>query len=67
MLFEPAIQIVVHYLADAYNEAIFKEILEAPASSESDFNALNEEGFTPLHLAAKIEPDRDASGRWCRC
>ncbi|EYC28744.1 hypothetical protein Y032_0007g3394 [Ancylostoma ceylanicum] len=44
---------VVHYLADAYNEAIFKEILEAPASSESDFNALNEEGFAPLHLAVR--------------
>ncbi|KAK6748474.1 hypothetical protein RB195_001224 [Necator americanus] len=44
---------VVHYLADAYNEAIFKEILEAPASSESDFDALNEEGFSPLHLAVR--------------
>ncbi|KHJ87194.1 ankyrin repeat protein, partial [Oesophagostomum dentatum] len=44
---------VVHYLADAYNEAIFKEILEAPVSSQYDFNALNEEGFSPLHLAVR--------------
>ncbi|VDM58949.1 unnamed protein product [Angiostrongylus costaricensis] len=44
---------VVHYLADAYNEAIFKEILEAPSSQENDLDALNEEGFSPLHLANK--------------
>lgn len=44
---------VVHYLADAYNEAIFKEILEAPSSQENDLDALNEEGFSPLHLAVR--------------
>uniref|UniRef100_A0A0K0DL49 ANK_REP_REGION domain-containing protein n=1 Tax=Angiostrongylus cantonensis TaxID=6313 RepID=A0A0K0DL49_ANGCA len=44
---------VIHYLADAYNEAIFKEILEAPSSQENDLDALNEEGFAPLHLAVR--------------
>ncbi|WKY05736.1 hypothetical protein Q1695_006160 [Nippostrongylus brasiliensis] len=44
---------VIHYLADAYNEAIFKEILEAPDSNENDLDALNEEGFSALHLAVR--------------
>lgn len=44
---------VIHYLADAYNEAIFKEILEAPSLSETDLDALNEEGFSALHLAVR--------------
>ncbi|KAK5978684.1 IKB-1 [Trichostrongylus colubriformis] len=44
---------VIHYLADAYNEAIFKEILEAPGSCENDLDALNEEGFSALHLAVR--------------
>ncbi|KJH41111.1 ankyrin repeat protein [Dictyocaulus viviparus] len=44
---------VAHYLADAYNEAIYKEILEAPSSAEMELDALNEEGFSPLHLAVR--------------
>ncbi|PIO67287.1 ankyrin repeat protein, partial [Teladorsagia circumcincta] len=44
---------VIHYLADAYNEAIFKEILETPGSSENELDALNEEGFSALHLAVR--------------
>uniref|UniRef100_A0A158QPS6 ANK_REP_REGION domain-containing protein n=1 Tax=Haemonchus placei TaxID=6290 RepID=A0A158QPS6_HAEPC len=45
--------LVIHYLADAYNEAIFKEILETPGSSENELDALNEEGFSALHLAVR--------------
>ncbi|CAI5438286.1 unnamed protein product [Caenorhabditis angaria] len=43
----------LHYLGDAYNESIFKEILEPPRGQTCDLNQLNNEGFSPLHIAVR--------------
>lgn len=43
---------VLHYLADSHNEAIYKEVLERTLSKEH-LDAVNEDGFTPLHLAVR--------------
>ncbi|VDK81961.1 unnamed protein product [Litomosoides sigmodontis] len=54
---------VAHYLGEAYNDAIYKEILETSSSeeadSESDTNSenilakKNSSGYTPAHIAVK--------------
>ncbi|CAI4225410.1 unnamed protein product, partial [Auanema sp. JU1783] len=43
----------VHYLADAYNEAIFKEILEPATADDLRIEQLNDEGYTALHLSVR--------------
>lgn len=44
---------VLHYLGDAYNESIFKEVLEPSRGQRFDVNQLNSEGFAPIHVAVK--------------
>lgn len=43
----------LHYLGDAYNESIFKEILEPSRGQRFDVNQLNSEGFAPIHVAVR--------------
>uniref|UniRef100_A0A8R1DM67 ANK_REP_REGION domain-containing protein n=1 Tax=Caenorhabditis japonica TaxID=281687 RepID=A0A8R1DM67_CAEJA len=43
----------LHYLGDAYNESIFKEILEPSRGQRFDVNQLNLEGFAPIHVAVR--------------
>lgn len=53
----------MHYLGEAYNDAIYKEILETSSSedveSENDINRenilakKNNSGYTPAHIAVK--------------
>ncbi|CAP24607.2 Protein CBR-IKB-1 [Caenorhabditis briggsae] len=44
---------VLHYLGDAYNESIFKEVLEPTRGQRFDINQLNSEGFAPIHVAVR--------------
>ncbi|CAI2314376.1 unnamed protein product [Caenorhabditis sp. 36 PRJEB53466] len=44
---------VLHYLGDAYNESIFKEILEPSRGQRFDVNKLNSEGYAPIHVAVR--------------
>lgn len=43
----------LHYLGDAYNESIFKEVLEPSRGQRFDVNQLNSEGFAPIHVAVR--------------
>ncbi|CAD6197166.1 unnamed protein product [Caenorhabditis auriculariae] len=43
----------VHYLSDAYNESIFKEILEPSRGQQTDLESQNDVGLRPLHIAVK--------------
>lgn len=43
----------LHYLGDAYNESIFKEVLEPSRGQCFDVNQLNSEGFAPIHVAVR--------------
>ncbi|UMM11888.1 hypothetical protein L5515_000940 [Caenorhabditis briggsae] len=44
---------VLHYLGDAYNESIFKEVLEPTRGQRFYINQLNSEGFAPIHVAVR--------------
>lgn len=43
----------LHYLGDAYNESIFKEVLEPSRGQRFDVNQLNSEGYAPIHVAVR--------------
>lgn len=43
----------LHYLGDAYNESIYKEVLEPSRGQRFDVNQLNSEGFAPIHVAVR--------------
>lgn len=43
----------LHYLGDAYNESIFKEVLEPSRGQRFDVNQMNSEGFAPIHVAVR--------------
>uniref|UniRef100_A0A1I7WIZ4 ANK_REP_REGION domain-containing protein n=1 Tax=Heterorhabditis bacteriophora TaxID=37862 RepID=A0A1I7WIZ4_HETBA len=55
----------IHYLADAYNEAIFKEILEPAREQISDLEALNDEGKkNNFHLISDIVKLKKSHEKW---
>ena len=43
----------LHYLADAYNEAIYKELLERVSDLNLNLGEANEEGMSALHVSVK--------------
>lgn len=43
---------ILHYLAESHNDDIYKEVLERSLDI-SHFEAKNNEGLNPLHLAVR--------------